>query len=319
MSARIAEASQERIRTVAPFTVAISAFYARLESRVIQWSGRTGFVLEDADADEFERLIGDEGVHRLSREDFGRWVLFTLEAPAAALDGLPGDPGWWWTGLGAVKTGSKAKSRYLAVLAREAYRRGDVARAVRLSRRAVEAYAFNHTARQALIRALDGLGRTGEAVAESRALSELTDPQVKVRAEFDQTLQLLGYTLDGEPARPGQRVRVRYFWRVRRDPGRKEAIGVFVHVENRDGRFHGDHHFLDRHEQGVWPTLEDEVFSQDAWISVPPEAAPGTYRIWLGVYDLKTGRRWKVSAAEAAAERDRVPVGVLRVGAIEGR
>ena len=43
----------------------------RLKSRVIRWDARTGFVLEDSDADEFERLFREEGVHRLSREDFG--------------------------------------------------------------------------------------------------------------------------------------------------------------------------------------------------------------------------------------------------------
>ena len=131
MSAKISEASQERIETVTPFAVAISAFYVRLKSRVIQWSDRSGFVLEDSDADEFERLLREEGVHHLSREDFGRWVLFYLEEPGGSSDALEADPGWWWNGLGAVKTDPRGKSRYLAALAQRAYGEGHFDRAGR--------------------------------------------------------------------------------------------------------------------------------------------------------------------------------------------
>jgi hypothetical protein len=318
MSARIAESSQERIETVTPFTNAIAAFYVRLKSRVIQWGPRTGFVLEDPDADEFERLMREEGLHRLAREDWGRWVLFHSGAPGGPPDAPPGDPGWWWMGLGAVKTGAKEKSRYLAAVGQGAFREGDVARALELSRRAVDAYAFNHRARRTLIQALDGLGRKREAIEESRALSELTEPRVKVSAEFEGTLQFLGYAPDRAHARPGEDVRVRYFWRVKRDPGRTRAIGVFVHLEGARGSFQGDHRFLSGHRKGVWPVLEDEIFSQEERISVPADAAPGTYRILLGVYDLSTGRRWRVSASEVEVHRQRVPVGVLQVEAAPG-
>ncbi|MGH7358604.1 MAG: discoidin domain-containing protein, partial [Candidatus Rokuibacteriota bacterium] len=105
MSARIADASRATVETIAPYAVPMAEFYVRLNSRVIQWGGRTGFVLEDADADEFERLLGEGNVYRLSREDFGRWVLFSPREPEpGGSDTRPGDAGWWWTGLGAVKT-----------------------------------------------------------------------------------------------------------------------------------------------------------------------------------------------------------------------
>ena len=79
---------------------------------MIQWGGRTGFVLEDSDADEFERLLREGNVYRLAREDFGRWVLFSPRAPEpGGSDPRPGDVGWWWAGLGAVKTDLQGKSR----------------------------------------------------------------------------------------------------------------------------------------------------------------------------------------------------------------
>ena len=321
MSARISEASQERIETVPPFTVSIAEFYVRLRSRVIQWSDRTGFVLEDSDADEFERLLREEDVHHLSREDFGRWVLFYVKEPGGSLGTLQGDPGWWWIGLGAVrtKTSPREKSRYLATLGRRAYGDGRVDRAVELSRRAVQAHPSNHQARKMLVQALNRLGRRGEAVEEARALSRLSEPEVKTSAEFQGTLQFLGYTMDSEHAKQGQDVKVRYFWKVKRDPGQKQAIGVFVHAEGKQGRFQGDHDFLASHQAEIWPTLEDEVLVQDESIKIPRDAAPGTYELLLGVYDLSTGERWKVSASGAAARRERVPVGVLHVEASEAR
>jgi hypothetical protein len=252
-------------------------------------------------------------VHRLSREDFGRWVLFYVGEPGASGDALQNDPGWWWMGLGAVKTGgSKEESRYLAALGQEAYRDGAFERARRLFRRAVDAYAFSHQARQLLIQALERLGREGEAVEESQRLSEMIEPHVKTSAEFGGALQLLGYTLASEHAEPGQAVRVRYFWKVKRDLGH-QSIGVFVHVQSKDGRFREDHRFLGSYERNVWPVLEGEILSEDAWIRIPENAAPGTYRILLGVNDLSTGKRWKVSANDVPARLGRVLIGVLHV------
>jgi hypothetical protein len=223
-------------------------------------------------------------------------------------------------GLGAVKTGShQEKSRYLETLGREAYRTGDVARALELSRKAVDAYELNHAARQTLIQALDRQGHKGEAVAESRKLAALVEPRVKTPAEFRGTLQFLGYTLDSAQARPGHDVGVRYFWRVKRDPGPKETIGVFVHVESAGRRFQGDHRFLGSLGEDVWPVRAGAIVSEDAWIRIPAEAPPGAYRILLGVYDVSTGARWKVTASGAVAHRERVPVGVLQVGAAEAR
>jgi F5/8 type C domain len=113
MSARIADASRTRVETIPPFTVAMAEFYVRLKSRVIEWDARTGFVLEDSDADEFERLLREEGAHRLSREDFGRWVLFSVqEQEPGDSRGTPrSGPGWWWAGLGAVKTDPRGDPR----------------------------------------------------------------------------------------------------------------------------------------------------------------------------------------------------------------
>ena len=88
---------------------------------------------------------------------------------------------------------------------------------------------------------------------------------------------------------------------------------MFVHVENAGGMFQSDFTFLNLHEEAGWPPLEDEVFIQDEQIKIPLSAAPGKYRILLGVQDLRTGRRWKVSSGQHPTRRGRVPIGVLQV------
>jgi hypothetical protein len=319
MSARIREVSRGRIETVTPFTVAIPQFAVRVKSRVVQWTGRPGFVLEDADADEFQRMIAEEAFHRLTREDFGRWVLFRPDPLPGDPDSLDGDPGWWWNGLGVVATVPREKSRYLTAMAHRAFVEGRLGPALTFARGAVDAHPFNRKAGEVLIQVLNAQGRPAEAVEEARKLNDVTEPRVKASAAFDDTLELLGYTMSSDTASPGQDVKVRYFWKVKRDPGSKPRIGVIVHVRHRNGGFIGDHPFLEGHEQDIWPVLEDEVFVQDHLIRVPKDAAPGTYRMLVGVQDLGTGKRWKVSASERAPRRDLVPVGVLRVAPSEAR
>ena len=285
---------------------------------MIRWGERTGFVLEEGDADEFERQIRDEGVHRLVREDFGRWVLFHAGGSSAAAAALEDDPGWWWMGLGAVRTDPRGKSRYLARLGQTAYGDGRFDQAVELSRKAVGAEACNADARRVLIDALGKLGLEAEAATESRTLVDRCEPRVRTSAEFQGTLQLLGYTLDRERVAPGQDVRIRYFWKVKRDPGDGRLIGVFVHLvqrQDRKRRFHGEHRLLEKEaaDDGGHPLREGDLVIREAWIRVPGDATPGAYRMLLSVHDLQTGQRWSAVVGETAARRDRVPLGVLHV------
>jgi hypothetical protein len=319
MSARIRASSPGQVETITPFTVAIAEFAVRVRSRVVRWTDRTGFVLEDADADEFQRAIAAEGVHRLAREDFGRWVLFRPDPIPGDPDTPPGDPGWWWNGLGVVAVERREKSRYLTAMAERALVGGRIDAALRFARGAVDAHSFNGRARGLLVQALSAQGRPVEAAEESRKLADLTEPRARASATFEGTLEFLGHTTSLDTASPGQDVRVRYFWKVKRDPGRERRIGIIVHFQRHGAGFLGDHVFLEGSEQGRWPSLEDEVFVQDGWIRVPREAAPGRYRMLVGVQDLDTGRRWTVSASRRSPREDLAPVGALHVAPGEAR
>jgi hypothetical protein len=199
------------------------------------------------------------------------------------------------------------------------YEDGRLDRALVLARRAVDVYRFNSTARQVLIRTLGKLGRTGEGAEQFRLLKDLTEPEVKTSVEFQKTLEFRGYTLSSASAQPGGEVGIRYFWKVKGDPGPRHAITVFVHIESAEGRFQGDYQLLGGHERPLWPVLEHEIVIQDEWIRVPAHTVPGVYQILLGVYDRATGRKWPVSASESVEDRGRALVGVLRVEPKEGR
>ena len=322
MSARISESSQGRVETITPFTAAFPAFYVRLQSRVIRWGERTGFVLEDGDADEFERQIRDEGVRRS-----GPRGLRALGAVPCQGGRRGGGRAGGRSGM-VVDRGSAPCERTRGGRAdtwpdsaQAAYGDGRVDQAVELSRKAVGAEACNIEARHVLIDSLGKLGLEAEAARESRTLVDQCEPRVRTPAAFQGTLQLLGYTLDRERAAPGQDVRVRYFWKMKRDPGDGRSIGVFVHLvqmQDRKRRFHEYHRLLEKEgaEDGGHPLREGDLIIREAWIRVPGDAAPGAYRMLLGVRDEReTGQGWAAAVGETAAHGDRVPLGVLHVEA----
>jgi hypothetical protein len=69
---------------------------------------------------------------------------------------------------------------------------------------------------------------------------------------------------------------------------------------------------LERHI-GVWPALKGEVFSQEEFIRIPPDAPEGKYWIGLGLFDLGEGKRWKVRNTNLENNGHKVIIGTLKV------
>jgi len=69
--------------------------------------------------------------------------------------------------------------------------------------------------------------------------------------EFRGTLEFLRYTLGEAPAQPGREIDIRYFWKVKGDPGPDHTVGVFVHVQNAEGQ--SDFPFPNLHQEARWP------------------------------------------------------------------
>lgn len=312
MSARLREKHGGSIETVSPFTTAMSRFYVRLKSRIIAWSSKTGFILERSDAGEFERMTRAGGID-LAVEAHGRWSLFYFRHWGIEETPLKDDRGWWWMGLGAVRTRSKEASRHAAQLALEMEKSGRMEEARRLYLSALEYYENNSRARSGLIRLLNQAGKTQEAARHEKILAEKTKPQYPRYIRFEKDVEFLGFSLKEPGIRPGERAAITYYWRLNKHiPDRQ--TGVFVHVQEPEGRlFQGDHRFLDR-LRPIETVLDGEIFSQEEFIALPPDAAVGSYEIAIGLFDLKTGKRWKVIDTDHPHKKGRVSIGIIHVG-----
>jgi hypothetical protein len=102
-------------------------------------------------------------------------------------------------------------------------------------------------------------------------------------------VKVAGYDLDGE-LRPGGRVRVAVHWIATEGLG--DDLSAFVHLVDGSGKP------LAQHDGppcgGACPTSgwePGDVLVDAHEMSLPPELAPGTYAIVVGLYDPRTGIR----------------------------
>ncbi len=120
-------------------------------------------------------------------------------------------------------------------------------------------------------------------------------PRERVNAAFENGLRLAGFTREASRDRFEL---LRFYWADMPTNLPSGAIGCFVHVR-RGGKLVAqvDH----RLEPGV------RVYERSLHLS--PDLAPGSYEVWCGLFDLRTGRRLGVRASEEVRRR------AVRVGA----
>lgn len=102
-------------------------------------------------------------------------------------------------------------------------------------------------------------------------------------------IKLLGYDWDGPP-RPGQTVRLVLYWQALREMD--TPYTVFTHIVGPGETPAGQKDNWPR--SGDYPTtfwMQGEVVTDEYLIPFAPQAAPGEYRLEVGLYDAKTGDR----------------------------
>jgi hypothetical protein len=110
-----------------------------------------------------------------------------------------------------------------------------------------------------------------------------------VRHEFADKLALIGHSV----ARAGEALRVKLFWQAR--GALDEDFTVFVHLVDARGKIVAQKD--DQPQRGAYPTsLWDagEVVVDEYALTIPREAAPGAYRVLIGVYRASDGARLSV-------------------------
>ncbi|HWP47648.1 MAG TPA: tetratricopeptide repeat protein [Candidatus Limnocylindrales bacterium] len=146
-------------------------------------------------------------------------------------------------------------------------------------------------------------------------IRELLQPQIPVQINFDNQLAFIGYDLPKNQFRPSETFPITYYWKALAKMDKNYAI--FVHFSKKKfissdlirkvkqklgislvDFFQQDHFPLQNlHPTDTW--LPGEVVKERYQVQIPPYLVPGTYEIWIGVWDPKnTGRRLKAGGQE---------------------
>jgi hypothetical protein len=130
-----------------------------------------------------------------------------------------------------------------------------------------------------------------QAEGQVRAASGMT---LTLPVRFGDSLSLLGYDVSSRKLAPGGELTILTRWRVTK-PGTLQPVAIFTHLTNtseklvaQDDRLGYPHH--------AWK-IGDE-FAQVHHIAIPPDTAPGTYTLNLGLYFRDTMARWPVAGSD---------------------
>ncbi|MCA9926207.1 MAG: hypothetical protein KC421_27745, partial [Anaerolineales bacterium] len=107
---------------------------------------------------------------------------------------------------------------------------------------------------------------------------------------FGESLFLHGYTVVDDTVQPGDTLAFTLFWTA--DAPDDHYWSVFTHLISPDGQIVGQHDKVPY--DGLFPTShwQSGIVVDDRFaIAVPPDAAPGEYRIGVGMYDWITGEQ----------------------------
>ncbi len=145
-------------------------------------------------------------------------------------------------------------------------------------------------------------GLTASHVRTAPDEVELTPP-----VSFSDTLEFLGYVAEATPVRAGQTAAIQAYWRVTQTP--PQPFSLMAHLLGEDGIpiAVGD-------GLGVLYTQSQpgDVIVQRHIFAIPPQTAPGAYRVQVGAYTLPDVQRLPV-LRDGITLGDRLLVGQIEV------
>ncbi len=145
-----------------------------------------------------------------------------------------------------------------------------------------------------------------------------TEPSKEIGATWSGEIQLYAAEIDVSEAVPGGKLRVLLEWRSNGPTAR--PLTVFAHLEDGSGQRIAQHD--NPSGRGVRPTdhwLTGESIRDVYDLDIPPETAPGSYRLRVGLYDPETGDGWPLESAPsgeiASAEGAAIVIEPVLIGA----
>lgn len=108
--------------------------------------------------------------------------------------------------------------------------------------------------------------------------------------ELGDEIVLLGYQGNGSVLKAGQTLTLSLFWQAKKQVSRPYT--VFVHLADNNGQI-----FAQQDNwpvQGSWPPTcwqKEQAIHDTYQLAIPPETPPGTYQLYVGMYDSQNGTR----------------------------
>lgn len=139
-------------------------------------------------------------------------------------------------------------------------------------------------------------------------------PAENLEATIEDTARLIGYALSPEgPYRPGQTIKLTLYWYSLGEPD--VSYNVFTHIVGPDGKIWGQKD--NQPVNSTRPTttwLKGEYVIDEYFIPLSPQASPGSYVLYVGMYEPFNGHR--LPAYDPQGNRypnDAIPLAIINV------
>ena len=147
------------------------------------------------------------------------------------------------------------------------------------------------------------------------ALYRMWRMQQESNIRFGDHIRLVGYDLHNPEPLPGEPVAFTFYWNAPTRP--PENYSLFLHLVAADGtspfaQVDGNPAVPERLTH-TWDRADETLISPRFTLTLPPDLAPGDYRILLGLYNFETGARLPLQYAQGAPQGDAWEVTRLRI------
>jgi hypothetical protein len=135
----------------------------------------------------------------------------------------------------------------------------------------------------------------------------------QMEVNLENQVKLLGYSLDRETYRPGDTINLTLHWLGLQKIS--QNYKVFVHFTDEGSTTMWAQHDGDP-VGGFTPTtrwLAGEVVADRYALYIPPDAPPGTYKLFTGMYEWETVRNLTILTPGAASPNNRILLGEVEV------
>ncbi len=138
---------------------------------------------------------------------------------------------------------------------------------------------------------------------------------VETDVRFGDAVRLTGYDRSAERVKPGDTLALRFYWNAAQTPA--DNYSLFVHLVPADtstvlAQADGAPAVPERPTL-TWNEPSETLISPPFNLTLPPDLAPGQYRVMVGLYNFQTGARLPILDADGTPQGDALPLMTLDV------